>query len=146
MSVLEGEAMIDEAVYKDAETSLHILTTVKKEHCNAANAADILSSRKLAELIKDLSERYDLVILDTPPTHVVADARIISKQADAVVYLVHWNETPQGAVLEGLKELRSVGAPIAGVAMTQVNTGKAAKYASNGYYSYKEKYTSYYTN
>ncbi|MDU8945546.1 GumC family protein [Ovoidimarina sediminis] len=146
MSVLEGEATIDEAVYKDAETGLHILTTVKEEQSSGVNAADILSSRKFAQLIEDLSERYDLVILDTPPTLVVSDARIISKQADAVVYLVHWNETPRGAVLEGLKELRSVGAPIAGVAMTQVNTGKAAKYAYSGYYSYKEKYTSYYTN
>ncbi len=86
----------------------------------------------------------DLVILDTPPTLVVADARIISKLADAVVFAVRWDKTPRGAVIEGLKELRSIGAPIAGVVMTLVNEGRASKYSYDGYNYYKGKYRDYY--
>ena len=144
MSLLEGECEVGEAVYRDPETGLHVLTTVRHASNKNINAADILSSQKFEQLIGELSDLYDLVILDTPPTLVVADARIISKLADAVVFAVRWDKTPRGAVLEGLKELRSIGAPIAGVVMTLVNEGRASKYAYDGYNYYKGKYRDYY--
>ena len=144
LSLLEGESDIEETVVKDNDTGLHILTTVNREKSGMMNAADVLSSRRFEELIKKLSEVYDLVVLDTPPALVVADARIISRIVDAVVYLVRWDDTPRGAVMEGLKELRSVNAPIAGVVMTQVNEGRAARYAYHGYNYYKGQYRSYY--
>jgi len=145
ISVLEGSSEIDEAMYKDPDTGLHVLTTVAQERNGNVNAADILSSRKFEELIGKLSETYDLVILDTPPTLVVADARIISRLVDAVVYVVRWDKTPRGAVLEGLKDLRTLKAPIAGVVMTLVNEGRASKYTYDGYNYYKGKYRDYYS-
>lgn len=144
LSLLEGESDIEETVVKDKDTGLHILTTVNREKSGTMNAADVLSSSRFEKLIEKLSEIYDLVILDTPPALVVADARIVSRIADAVVYLVRWDDTPRGAVIEGLKELRSVNAPIAGVVMTQVNEGRAARYAYHGYNYYKGRYRSYY--
>jgi len=145
ISVLEGSSEIDEAMYKDPDTGLHVLTTVAQERNGNVNAADILSSRKFEELIGKLSETYDLVILDTPPTLVVADARIISRLVDAVVYVVRWDKTPRGAVLEGLKDLRTLKAPIAGVVMTLVNEGRASKYTYDGYNYYKGRYRDYYS-
>jgi succinoglycan biosynthesis transport protein ExoP len=144
MSALEGSCEVDDAVFIDPETGLHVLTTVRYASNTNINAADILSSQKFEELIGKLSEAYDLVILDTPPTLVVADARIISKLAEAVVYVVRWDATPRGAVMEGLKDLRSLNAPIAGIVMTMVNEGRASKYAYDGYSYYKGKYKDYY--
>lgn len=144
LSVLEGEAEVEDAVARDNATGLHILTTVGREKSNTVNAADVLSSRKFEQLITQLTKTYDLVILDTPPTLVVADARIVSRVCDAVVYIVKWDATPRGAVVEGLKELRSVGAPVTGVAMTHVNEGRAARYAYNGYNYYRGRYRQYY--
>lgn len=145
ISVLEGSCEIDEAMFKDPDTGLHVLTTVAQERNSNINAADILASRKFEELIGKLSEIYDLVILDTPPTLVVADARIISRLVDAVVYVVRWDKTPRGAVLEGLKDLRSLEAPIAGVVMALVNEARARKYTYDGYNYYKGKYRDYYS-
>jgi capsular exopolysaccharide synthesis family protein len=145
MSVLAGSSTIEEAVYKDSETGLHVLTTVGQPINNRINAADILSSRKFETLIKELSEIYDLVILDTPPTLVVADTRIISKLADAVVYAVKYDSTPRGAVLEGLKDLRYMNAPIIGVVLTMVNESRAGQFTYDGYNYYKGRYGDYYT-
>jgi Mrp family chromosome partitioning ATPase len=103
-----------------------------------------LSSQTFEKLIDQLTQSYDLVILDTPPSLVVTDARIISKLADAVVYIVQWNKTPRSAVNEGLKELLSVNAPVAGLVMTQVNEARASKYSYAGYKYYRGKYRSYY--
>ena len=148
LSVMEGTATVEEAVYKDQETGLHVLLTKSREKPSQLNAADILASQKFRALVEDLSAKYDLVILDTPPTVVVTDARIVSKVADAVVYAVRWDDTPRGAVLEGLKELRTVNANVIGVVLTLVNETKAAKYAyqSYGYGYYKGQYKDYYVN
>lgn len=146
LSVLEGRTKVEDAVFKDPDTGLDILMTRRSERQGNVNAADVLSSKRFEELISELSELYDLVILDTPPVLVVADARIISKLADAIVYAVCWDETPRGAVLEGLKELRSIGAPLAGMVMTLVNEDRVARYSYEGYSYYKGKYRDYYAS
>lgn len=146
LSVIDGTTTISDAIYEEPTSGVHVLMTHAGERQGSINAADVLSSKRFEKLIKDLSKAYDLVILDTPPALVVTDARILSKLVDAVVYAVRWDKTPRGAVLEGLKELRSVDAPIAGLVMTLVNEARATKYAYDGYNYYKGKYRSYYAN
>jgi Mrp family chromosome partitioning ATPase len=108
------------------------------------NAADILASHKFRDLVRQLSETYDLVVLDTPPTLVVTDARIVSSLADAVVFVVRWDKTPRAAVTEGLRELSTVDARVAGIALTMVNEARASKYAYDGYSYYKGRYRDFY--
>jgi polysaccharide biosynthesis transport protein len=146
LAVLEGTASFTEALHKDPETGLHALMSRPGETRASINAADVLASNRFRELIRTLCEHYDLVVLDTPPALVVADARILSSVADAVVYAIHWDTTPRGAVLEGLKELRSVKAPVVGLALTMVNEAKASKYSFDGYRYYRGRYQDYYTN
>ena len=146
LSAIEGTATLDEAIYKDKDSGLHVLMTKPSEPRSTITAADILSSSKFDELSEELKAKYDLVILDTPPALAVADPRIVSAHADAVVYIVRWDHTPRGAVLEGLKELRRINAPIAGVVLSLVNEKKAARYAYEGYNSYRGRYRNYYVD
>jgi polysaccharide biosynthesis transport protein len=146
LAVLEGTATFTDALHKDPETGLHALMSRPGETRASINAADVLASNRFRELIRTLCDHYDLVVLDTPPALVVADARILSSVADAVVYAVHWDSTPRGAVLEGLKELRSVKAPVVGIALTMVNEAKASKYSFDGYRYYRGHYQDYYVN
>ena len=146
LSVMEGTATVEDALFRDEDSGLHFLMAKPNERPAQINAADILSSKKFHELVKGLTELYDLVILDTPPTLVVTDARIVSRIADAVVYAVRWDATPRGAVLEGLKELKSVDAPLTGIVVTMVNESRATKYNYDGYSYYKGQYSDYYDN
>ena len=146
LNVIEGSASIDEAVAVEPESGLNVLTTRALKRRAQVNAADILASRRFASVIEALKRRYDLVILDTPPALVVTDARIVSRLADAVVFTVRWDSTPRGAVLEGLRELDSVKAPLAGMVLTLVNESKAAKYAYDKYGYYKGRYRDYYAS
>ncbi|WP_424934314.1 GumC family protein [Amaricoccus macauensis] len=146
LTVLEGGASYQDAIYEDPETGLHVLMARPNERRVHVNAADILSSQRFGELLKTLSEEYDLVVLDTPPAVIVTDARVMSPLVDAVVYIVRWDHTPREAVLEGLKELQSVRAPIAGIAMTMVNESKASEYYQDGYSYQKGRYKDYYTS
>ncbi|MFO7904930.1 MAG: polysaccharide biosynthesis tyrosine autokinase, partial [Pirellulaceae bacterium] len=145
LSVLDGTATVEEAIHWDEVTKLHVLTTKKSEPQSSVNAADILSSKRFNDLITQLKDSYDLVILDTPPALVVADPKILASHADVVIYVVRWDQTPRGAVLEGLKELKSINAPVAGVVLSMVNEAKAASYAYEGYSYYRGRYRNYYT-
>ncbi|MFK7849068.1 MAG: GumC family protein [Rhodothermales bacterium] len=144
LSVIDGTIPVSDAIYEEPSSGLHVLMTQLSERQSAINAADVLSSKRFEQLIEGLAEVYDLVILDTPPALVVTDARVLSKLVDAVVYAVRWDKTPRGAVLEGLKEMKSVDAPIAGLVMTLVNEARATKYSYDGYNYYKGKYRDYY--
>lgn len=144
LSVINNTATVDEAIYKEPETGLHVLMTRSSERTAKINAADVLASDRFKNLVKDLSEKYDLVVLDTPPTLVVTDARIVAGLADAVVFAVRWDKTPRDAVKEGVKELTSLRAPLIGVVMTMVNEQRASKYAYDGYSYYKGRYRDYY--
>lgn len=97
LGVLEGAATLDEAIFEEEETGLHVLTTHARERRAQVSAADILASQRFRSLFESLKQRYGLVILDTPPVLVVTDARIVASLADAVIYAVRWDETPRGA-------------------------------------------------
>ena len=144
LSLLDGSATLDEATFRDADTGLDVLITKPHEPRSSVNAADLLSSQRFTDLVEELKRTYDLVILDTPPTLVVTDARILSAYADALVYVVRWDSTPREAVAEGLKDLRAIKAPIAGLVLSMVNEKKAAKHSYDGYGYYRGRYRNYY--
>ncbi|TCP39279.1 GumC family protein [Rhodovulum marinum] len=144
LSVMNNTATLAQAIYKEPETGLHLLMTKSAERSANINAADVLASHRFRELVQDLSEAYDLVILDTPPTLVVTDARILASMADTVVFAVRWDKTPRNAVLEGLRELTSVDAKLTGLVFTMVDEAKASRYAYDGYAYYKGRYRDYY--
>ena len=144
LAALAGAATLDEAIHEEPDTGLHLLMPLDNDPPGTVNAADLLASDRFRDLIRALSARYDLVVLDTPPTLVVADARILCPAADAVVYVVRWDHTPRGAVAEGLRELAAVGAPLRGVALTMVNEVRAARYPVDGYVYYRGRYRDYY--
>lgn len=145
LSLLEGKASLNDAILVQQGTGLHVLTAEPHEFYVDKNAADILMSDRFRRMLAKLRSIYDIVILDTPPTLAVTDARILAKCADAVLFAVRWGETPTGAVIEGLKELQSVNAPVIGTVITLVDEAKAAKYNKSGY-NYSRYYQKYYKN
>lgn len=147
LSVINGSASLEQAIFVEPSTGLHILMTKASERSLNINASDVLASHRFQVLLDYLSKHYDVVILDAPPTLVVTDARILASMVDAVVYAVRWDSTPREAVLEGLRELRSVDARVTtGAVLTMVNESKASKYAYEGYSYYRGHYRDYYEN
>lgn len=146
LPLLEGKVEFEDALHIDEATGLHVLAVHGDGRKPVTNAADVLSSNRFSSLIQNLRKHYDLVILDTPPALVVADARIVASVCDAVVYTVKWDGTPRGAVTQGMHELDSVNAPVAGLVMTFVNEARASKYNYDGYQHYRGRYKDYYVS
>ncbi|MCB1355693.1 MAG: polysaccharide biosynthesis tyrosine autokinase [Maritimibacter sp.] len=144
LSVINGSASLEQSIFVEPTTGLHILMTKPSERNLNVNASDVLASHRFEVLLDYLAKTYDIVILDAPPTLVVTDARILSSMADAVIYAIRWDSTPRDAVIEGLRELRTVDGKVTGTVLTMVNESKASKYAYDGYSYYRGKYRDYY--
>ena len=138
ISVLEGSVTLDDVIHVDETSGLHVLPTLK----SAPQAADVLSSKRFGQLVEALAERYDLVLLDSPPILLVSDAGVIGKHADATVYAVQWDNTPREGAIRGIKQLRDLGVAISGVVLTLVDRKRQAEYSyyRYGYGDYKNDY------
>jgi exopolysaccharide transport family protein len=141
IEVLQGAASVDDALVFDAGSGAWFLPLAKSPH----TPKDLFGSAAMDRLIAALRERFDLVLLDTAPVIPVSDTRILAPKADVVVFLAQWRKTPRKAVEAAFGLLKSVGADIAGVALTLVDAQQQAKYGygDSGYYyrSYRKYYT-----
>lgn len=140
MTLLSDECELEEAVFVEPSSGMHVLAHLPSEPV-VSSPADIVASERFVSLINELRHKYDLVILDTPPAIAVTDARLVGRVADAVLYLVKWNATSRNAVRVGLREIRSLDARLVGCAMTLVPQRRASKYTDNEFY-YKAQYHS----
>ncbi|MEM6487155.1 MAG: polysaccharide biosynthesis tyrosine autokinase [Pseudomonadota bacterium] len=137
ISLINGTATLEEAVFHDDASGLDVLAVQSKEKRTMPNAPDILASRRFRNILNDLLARYDFVVLDTPPVLAVADATIVAPMADAVVLAVRWREAVRDAVLDAVDRLHRVKAPFIGFCMTCMNERKVESFA-RGQYGYAE--------
>lgn len=142
LEVLAGDATLDQVLLEDEESGAFILPLAH----SSFTPKDVFGTPAMDRLLATLSQRFDLVLLDTAPALAVADTRALAARADAVVFLARWRRTPAKAVETSLKMFASAGAHIAGVALTQVNMKEQARYGYGdpGYYyaEYKKYYSS----
>ena len=104
------------------------------------NALQIIKSSKFEEMLEKLSERYDKIIFDTPPTSAVADALVLSKIVDGVVIVASYNKTNKHYLKETKEQFLAINSNIIGVVLNQIDRSKMSYYS---YYKYK-KYDYYY--
>lgn len=72
------------------------------------NPAELLMDHRFGDLIAEARRRYDYIIVDTAPTMLVSDTLLISKYADAILYLVRANHTRK-PVLAHIRETKKAG-------------------------------------
>ncbi|MEA1972739.1 MAG: polysaccharide biosynthesis tyrosine autokinase [Candidatus Cloacimonadota bacterium] len=101
------------------------------------NPSEILSSSSIKILIESLKEKYDYVLLDSPPIIAVTDAMILANQVDQMLVVVRVDVTEKEIVKRSLEMLQGVGAEITGVI---VNGADIQKYYSGYSYYYYQYY------
>ncbi|WP_170254050.1 CpsD/CapB family tyrosine-protein kinase [Acetobacterium paludosum] len=115
---------------KDLE-KLEILTAGNKQ----VSPTELLNSEAFESMILACKQEYDIILIDTPPVLIFADASIISKMADGVILVVAAQETKKEMAVEAKKALDKVGAVIIGVVLTKVKFKKKANYYRYDKYS-----------
>lgn len=98
------------------------------------NPAEILASEKLLNLINTLSEDFEIVIIDSPPSAALADAAIISRFVDATILVVSAGNVNYPDVENAMDNLNKAGANILGIVMNNVT--KRSRGYKYYYYDY----------
>jgi len=120
--VLTDQATLDRAIVKVDGTSLDALPV----RGTPANPSELLASARMRALLEEVSRRYDMVILDTPPTLSLPDAKILSEIADGFILVVRADSTSQEdveAALDVLDRRRALGVVLNGVTMDERRYG-----------------------
>ncbi|MEL6648442.1 MAG: polysaccharide biosynthesis tyrosine autokinase [Pseudomonadota bacterium] len=143
VSVLSGDVPLEDALVENDLLQASVLAGEKTE----ANAADIFASQKFKTLIANMRERFDIIIIDTPPVLVVPDARIIAETVDAILFTVQWDSTSKTQVDEAMRMFHSAGQRITGFVLSQISAKRMKAYGYGGRYGAYAGYgASYYKN
>ncbi len=84
------------------------------------NAAELLGSDRFGALIELLLKRYDHVLVDSPPLLGLADAPLIARRVEGVVFTIEANSTKNRTIATSLNRLRMFGARLFGALVTKV--------------------------
>jgi receptor protein-tyrosine kinase len=112
---------------------LHVLLAGR----SIPRAAELLGGEEMKRLLADLSTEFDMVILDTSPLLVAADATVLGAIVDGVLLVVRATRTDRGAVEQAVHQLGLVGANIVGTVLNDPE-GTASRYGN--YYDYSAEY------
>ncbi|PBC02806.1 polysaccharide biosynthesis tyrosine autokinase [Mesorhizobium sp. WSM3860] len=91
------------------------------------NPPALLASARMRSLLEEVRGKFDTVIIDAPPVGPAADASILARHVDKVVFVVRWRETSREAVAEGIRHLGD-RSKLAGIALTMVDEPKLPRY------------------
>ncbi len=133
---LQGLAEIDDVITATPVEGLH-LAAAGRSH---GPASDLLYSPRLAALLDEAADRFEHVIVDSPPSLVLSDARTISQMVEGVVLVVS-DQTEAGALLRTKQTFDETGVRLLGFVMNRVNLDNLdyGYYRDYGYsYRYSE--------
>jgi len=128
-SVLDGKVTLDQAVQPTAVSGLEVLPCGPKP----SNPAEVLNSSMFNELLEVLSERYDQVIIDSPPVMGIADARIIAAACDVTILVLRADKSTRRMSELARDGLGSVGANLLGIVINEVEPSDGNGYGYHGY-------------
>lgn len=99
--------------------------------------AELLSTDRLAEMISTLLKEYDHVLVDAPPVLGIADAPLIGRAVEGVVFMVEAERTPRRVIVSSLERLQTGGAKIFGVIVSKMDISRHGYGYGYGYeYNY----------
>jgi tyrosine-protein kinase Etk/Wzc len=102
----------------------------------------LVASEAMQALLSAVREEYDLVIVDTPPVNVIADAAILAAKADGVILIARVGVTESQALSYAVEQLRNVRAPLLGVVLNDIDLQRDAAYDSTYKYFTGYEYSS----
>lgn len=141
--MLAGSVTADDAIQRIGDTRLWVLPAGQIP----PNPSELLGSRRMHDLVAEMSKDY-FVIIDAPPVLAVTDAQLLSRHTDGAILVSMPGRSRAESVAKAVEAIRVVGGTVFGMVLNQASTSRIKRlaygdsgygYATYGAYSYGSK-------
>ena len=129
---LSGFNTLEEVIHKDVFPGLDVICA----GTISPNPAEMIASEGTLQLIESFKEKYDFIILDTPPITLVSDALSVVPVTDGIVLVIRPKYTDRKEVRHAINQLEFVGGKILGAVANGVQQQKSNYGRGYGRYGY----------
>ncbi len=128
-SLILGEGRLDDTVQSTEVPNLHILA------CGPVppNPAELVHTSAFKALLTEMAQKFDRVIIDSPPVGVVADAVVIATGVDGTLMVLKAGQTSRDLAKQAVRQLVDVNARIFGAVLNDLDL-ENQKYGQYYYY------------
>lgn len=127
---LSGKAQVFDVLQCDVSSPAYLVAAGSKGWVSP----DLFASEEMRKLVATLSDRFDLVLLNSSPVLAVSDTRNLCQLADKTVFVVRWQDTRRFAVVAALRQVLEAGGSLAGVLLSMVDLKQYSKHSITGFY------------
>ena len=138
LDYIQGEGTFDSYIVKEVYPNLDVLPSGGK----AKNPTAILNDNKFESMLLQLRDRYDKIIIDSPPLAAVSDSLNIVPLVDAIIYVIKYDSVKSSLANSCIRRLWESKTPLLGAVLNNVSLGLSNYYYSQ--YSANKKYSAYY--
>ncbi len=133
-SLLVGFSSLSDSI-QSVHDSLDVITSGP----TPPNPSELLGSDAMADLLKDLNEKYDYVVLDTPPVNIVPDALIVAPHTAGIAFVVRDYITTHDQFQKALSSIDFAGVRFLGTILNAYSGSAGGRYK----YRYRYRYSPY---
>lgn len=126
-TALVGDVALSDAIVAWGERGLDVLSS----GAVPPNPAAIVTSQAFRSMLTEVAQRYDAVIIDSPPVLTVADSNLLAPLVDGVVIVVDTSKTRRAQLAQTVRSIESAGGRILGIVL---NKSRASSHR-NTYYA-----------
>lgn len=112
ITLLKEDSAFEPSIAVDPNLNFDILTFATGDR---PTSVDALSTPAFKLLLGKLAEKYDTILIDTPPISIASDALVIGAMADTTIFVHRKTRGGLGAVRSAIHRLIAMNIPIAGV-------------------------------
>ena len=142
-SLIKQEELTPVDTYSSSHFSIHHVESLNfdllmfKSH--SASLQKVIRTSGIADMLNQFKEKYDLILIDTPPCGVISDAAIIAGAADAILYVIRQDAVMQNSIRSGINMLLETDARFLGCILNGAASGLGgygSYYNYGGYHKY----------
>ncbi len=137
--VLLGQHTLEEAIRPTSHENLFIVSAGQ----HLETGTELLGSQQFKDAMVTLRQRFDRIVVDTPPVLGLSETSVIQSQIDGVLFVIWSGHTPLKAVKAAIEMLQSNGANFYGFILNRLDLSASANYYQ--YYYYSHDYYYHYT-
>lgn len=114
--ITSKEATISEYIERTEFENIFILTS----GATPPNPAELISSKRMEQLIEEMERAFDLVIFDTPPVLAVADSQIMAGKVDGTLFVLRKGVDTKEQIQTAMDRMNSVNANVLGAIYNRI--------------------------